>query len=63
MLPEFIVFPGSTEETQKIVRLANEYKISLYIIGAGSTLLVGSIPTAKNGVTLDFKRMDKIEVD
>jgi glycolate oxidase len=62
MLPEFVVFPGSTQEIQKIVRLANYYKIPLFIIGAGSTLLVGSIPTQK-GITLDFKRMQGVELD
>ena len=63
ILPEFVVFPGSTEEIQKIVVCANEHKVPLYIIGAGSTLLVGSIPAKKGGVTLDFKRMDTVEID
>ena len=63
MLPEFVVFPGSTQEIQKIVSLANSYKVPLYIIGAGSTLLVGSLPAFKGGVTLDFKRMDALEID
>lgn len=61
-LPEFVVFPSSVEEIQKIVRLSNEYKVPLYIIGAGSTLLVGSIPV-QNGVTLDFKRMQGVAID
>ena len=62
MLPEFVVLPGSTEEIQKIVKLANELKVPLYIIGGGSTLLVGSLP-AKQGITLDFKRMQGMEID
>lgn len=61
-LPEFVVLPGSTEEIQKIVKLANEFKVPLYIIGGGSTLLVGSLP-ARTGITLDFKRMQGIEID
>ncbi len=60
--PEFVAFPGSTEDVQKIVRLANEYKVPLYIIGGGSTLLVGSLP-AETGFTLDFKRMQAIDID
>jgi len=62
MLPEFVVLPGTTQEIQQIVVLANELKVPLYIIGGGSTLLVGSLP-AKKGVTLDFKRMQGVEID
>jgi len=33
--PEFIVLPGSTEDVQAIVKLANRYKFPFSVIGSG----------------------------
>lgn len=61
-MPDFIVMPATAEQIQKIVVLANRYKIPVNQIGAGVHLLCGSIPTT-GGITLDFKRMDGLWVD
>jgi len=63
VLQDVVVMPFTTEEIQKIIVFANELKVPVFIIGSGSSLLIGSIPTVTGGVTLDAKRMDKIEVD
>jgi len=61
-LPDFVVMPVNTEQIQKIVILANRYKIPLHQLGAGVHLLCGSIPTS-GGITLDYKRMDGLWID
>jgi FAD/FMN-containing dehydrogenase len=61
-MPDFIVMPQTTEQIQKIVVLANRYRIPINQIGAGVHLLCGSIPTT-GGITLDYKRMDGLWID
>jgi glycolate oxidase len=61
--PELVILPESTEQIQKIVVLANEHQVPLYIIGTGSTILVGSLPAKQDAVTLDLRRMQKMEID
>lgn len=57
--------PNSVEEVQEIVRIANNYGISLYPISTGRNLTYGgSAPTLTGSVVLDLKRMNRIlEVD
>jgi hypothetical protein len=62
--PLVIVFPGSTKDVQSILRLASKNNIPLYAIGGGTVLLIGSVPGKPDiGITLDFHRMQKVEVD
>ena len=62
--PMVIVFPGSTSDVQKVIKLANENKIGLYAIGGGTVLLIGSIPGKANyGITFDFHRMQGVDID
>jgi len=59
------VAPASAEEVQKVVRVANRYRIPIYPISTGKNLgYGGSAPNLSGSVVLDLKRMNKvIEVD
>ena len=57
--PDLVVMPNSTEEVQKIVRLANEEEICITPMGGGLTLS-GLVRTLKGGIVLDLKRMNRI---
>jgi FAD/FMN-containing dehydrogenase len=62
--PLAVVFPGSVKEVQAIVNLARRSNVPIYPVGGGTVLLVGSIPgESGTGITLDFHRMQEIEVD
>lgn len=56
---DFVVMPKTTEEVQKIVKLANEEKIPLVPMGGGLTLS-GLIIPVRGGIVLDMKRMNQI---
>jgi len=62
-LASFIVRPEKTEEVVKIVKLANEQKIPIYIRGYGCSHWAAWLPV-KGGILLDMTSMEKmIEVD
>jgi FAD/FMN-containing dehydrogenase len=53
--------PENVEQVQKIVRIANHYKIPLYPISTGRNLgYGGSAPNASGNVVLDLKRMNRV---
>jgi FAD/FMN-containing dehydrogenase len=53
--------PSSTEEVQRIVRIANRYRVPLYPISTGKNLgYGGSAPAYSGCVVLDLKRMNGI---
>lgn len=55
------VAPGTTEEVQAIVRIANQLKIPIYPISTGKNLgYGGSAPAMSGCVVLDLKRMNRI---
>ncbi|MFX0102115.1 MAG: FAD-binding oxidoreductase [Candidatus Hodarchaeota archaeon] len=56
---DFVALPGTSEQVQEIVRLANKEKIPIVPMGGGLTLSGLTIPV-KGGIVLDMKRMDKI---
>jgi len=60
--PEFIVMPGSTEDMQQILRLANRYKFPYSVIGSGLLLAVVSA-TKPYWCMIDTKRLDNLEID
>jgi len=60
--PEFIVLPGSTEDVQRIIRLANRYEFPFSIIGSGLFFPL-VLAVADYWCIIDPKRMNKIEVD
>ncbi len=59
---DFVVMPGSSEEIQKIVRLANRYKFPFSVIGSAQSSGF-SFARRPYWCIIDTKRMDKIEID
>jgi glycolate oxidase len=60
--PALVVLPYSTEEVQKIIRIANEYKIPVVVSG-GRTSSYGSLDT-NGGIAIDMTNMREIiEID
>ena len=59
--PACIVLPGSTEEVQAIVRLANRYKFPY--IPIATYFIAFCAPLIPNTVIVHLKRMDKFEID
>ena len=57
--PDCVVTPKTTEEVQKIVKLANKEKIPIVPMGAGMSL-AGLVIPLKGGIVIDMKRMRKI---
>ncbi len=57
--PDCVVMPGSTEQVQKIVLLANEKGVPVVPMGGGLVLSGLSRPL-KGGIVLDMKRMNRI---
>jgi glycolate oxidase len=57
--PDCVVTPETTEEVQKIVKLANREKIPIVPMGAGMAL-TGLIIPLKGGIVIDMKRMRRI---
>ncbi len=62
-LPEAVVFPRTTEQVARIVRLTAQEKIPLVGRGAGTGLSGGALAAA-GGIIIGFSRMNKIlEID
>lgn len=58
-LPEVVLLPESTGQVSQILRYCDENKIAVTPRGAGTGLSGGSIP-AYGGISLDFRKMNKI---
>ena len=56
---DFIVSPKDAQETSKVVKIANYYKIPITTWGGGGGTQGGAIPVC-GGILLDTKRMDQI---
>jgi (+)-pinoresinol hydroxylase len=55
------VAPDNVEQVQKVVKIANTYKIPIYPISTGKNLgYGGSAPALSGSVVLDLKRMNRI---
>jgi len=60
--PEFVALPGSTEDLQRILQLANRYKFPFSVISGGWMFaLMGA--ARPYWCIIDFKRMTSIEID
>ena len=57
--PFLIVFPSTTEEVSKIVKVCHERRIPLTAY-SGGTSLEGQFSPTRGGVCVDFRKMDKI---
>jgi glycolate oxidase len=59
--PAFVVLPSSTREVQKIIKCCIENKMPFVPV---STFYIGfCVPERPNMITIDLKRMDKLEID
>lgn len=59
-LPDVVLYPGETEEVEKIVAYCTEHRIPLYVYGGGSSVTRGVEPV-KGGVSLDMRpRFNKV---
>ncbi|KAI4597242.1 D-lactate ferricytochrome c oxidoreductase [Pestalotiopsis sp. 9143b] len=57
--PFCIVFPGSTEEVSEIMKICHSRRIP--VVGySGGTSLEGHFTPTSGGISIDFRRMDKI---
>ncbi|HXU19482.1 MAG TPA: FAD-dependent oxidoreductase, partial [Verrucomicrobiae bacterium] len=60
-IPSAAVAPDGVEQVQAVVKIANNFKIPLWIISTGKNLgYGGSAPLLGGSVVLDLKRMDRI---
>ncbi|RJS61282.1 FAD-linked oxidase C-terminal domain-containing protein [Bacillus sp. PK3_68] len=59
VLPDVVVFPTSTDDVQKIIQFAKEYKAPVVPFGSGSGLEGHAIPVHQ-GISVDFTQMNKI---
>ncbi len=58
-VPDFVIMPTTRDEVQKIVKLANEYKIPIYPRSYGAGIAGSALPY-KGGIVIDLKRMNRI---
>lgn len=58
-IPDAVVFVENTEQVQKVVKLANKYKVPVICRGAG-TNVVGACVVEHGGIILNFSKMNKI---
>ncbi len=59
VMPDVVVYPGSTEDVSAIVRLANENHVPVVGRGAGTSLEGNAIPL-QGGIVVNFARMNNI---
>jgi len=59
-IPDLVVLPGSTEEVQGVLRIANRYGLKIVPLITGSNMVSLSICSEPRSIALDLKRMDKI---
>ena len=57
--PFLVVFPSTTEEVSKIMKICYDRKIPVTAYSAG-TSLEGHFAATRGGICIDFGRMDKI---
>jgi len=61
--PEAVVFPGSTEEVAKVVKVCSDRAIPFVPRGAGTNLSGGSVPL-RGGVVIGLSRLSRVlEID
>ncbi len=61
--PEFVALPGSTEETQDVIRICNRYRVPFIPVGSNLWSLT-STPNRPGTLIIDPKRMNQVlEVD
>lgn len=58
-LPDVVVFPKTTEEVRKIVKIANDHHLPVVAFGIGSSL-EGHVIPYEGGISVDFSMMNEI---
>ena len=58
-LPDAVIFAGSTQEVQSIVRTCAEHKVPVIPFGTG-TSLEGGVNAPSGGISIDLMRMNQI---
>ena len=58
-MPDIVLFPVTSEEVSKIMKICSKYKIPVTARGAGTSVCGASIP-ARHGVVLCFTQMNQI---
>ncbi len=59
-LPDMVVLPASVEELSRVLKIANTYHIPVTPWGGGSGSQGGAMPVYA-GITIDLKRMNRID--
>ena len=57
--PDAVVYPQSTEDVQRIVRICTEHDLPIIPFGVGSSL-EGHVNAPQGGVSIDFRDMNKV---
>jgi D-lactate dehydrogenase (cytochrome) len=57
--PDAVVFPQSTEDVQKVVRICAAHRFPVIAFGTG-TSLEGQINAPRGGISLDFRDMNRL---
>jgi len=60
---EFVVLPGSAEDVQQIVRLANRYNFPFSVMSVGMLGVCFAAEGIPYWCQIDLKRMDSLEID
>lgn len=58
-LPQVVVYPKTTEEVRKIVKIANHHQLPVVAFGIGSSL-EGHVIPYEGGISVDFSQMNQI---
>ncbi|MEX2689965.1 MAG: FAD-binding oxidoreductase [Candidatus Njordarchaeum guaymaensis] len=61
-LPNAVVWPETSDDVRKIIKVCYEHKVPLYPYGGGSGVLGGTIPES-GGIVIDLKRMRRLQID
>lgn len=61
-MPEVVVFPKSTEEVSKVLKIANSLKIPVYVFGGASGVIDSATPY-EGGIALSTLGLDWIEIE
>ncbi len=58
--PQVVVWPGSVEEVQEVVRIAGRTGTPVIPMGGGSGVCGGTVALGGRGIVVDLKRMNRI---
>ena len=58
-LPDIVVFPETTQDVSKVMKIAQQYEVPVVPFGLGSSL-EGHVIPYNHGITIDFSLMNKV---